>query len=167
MIIVISIFLIYNNFKDLSPIIRVFIEFNSVFYTKYRDNYIIVMENGIYWIAYIVDNLIKECLTESEDNCLGCKDNKSSAILHHHLQLGLRDKLEYYLYAATIKVDVTLEDYLTLFSSLRKLKLTDLEKASYITHARKFLKTCTPGSIYYGNYITGVYDEIINKVDKT
>ena len=22
------------------------------------------MENGIYWIAYIVDNLVKECLTD-------------------------------------------------------------------------------------------------------
>ena len=36
------------------------------------------MENGIYWIAYIVDNLVKECLTESKNNCPGCRDGKES-----------------------------------------------------------------------------------------
>ena len=49
------------------------------------------MENGIYWIAYIVDNLVKGCLTECKDNYPGCKDGKKSQILHLHLQLGLRE----------------------------------------------------------------------------
>ena len=69
-------------------------------------NYI-AMENGIYWITYIVDNLVKECLTESKDNYLGCKDGKKSPILHLHLQLGLKDILEFYLHAANVKVDAT------------------------------------------------------------
>ena len=38
-----------------------------------------------------------------------------------------------------------------------------MDKASYISHGWMFLKTCTPGSIYYGNYVSEVYDDIINK----
>ena len=119
------------------------------------------MEN-VYWIAYIVDKLIKECMIESMDNCLGCRDNKSSPILHLHMQQGLGDKLEYYLHAATIKVDVQLEDLLAAFSIQLDIKLNDMDKASYVSHARIFLKTCTPGSIYYGNYITEHNDDVIN-----
>ena len=120
------------------------------------------MENGIYWIAYIVDNLVKECLTESKDNCPGCKDGKKSPILHLHLQLGLKDILEFYLHAAIVKVDVLLEDLLMKFVVQLNIKLNEMDKASYISHGRMFLKTCTPGSIYYGNYVNEVYDDIIN-----
>ena len=120
------------------------------------------MENGIYWIAYIVDNLVKEYLTESKDNCPGCKDGKQSPILHLHLQLGLKDILEFYLHAATVKVDVLLEDLLMKFVVQLNIKLNEMDKASYISHGRMLLKTCTPGSIYYGNYVNEVYDDIIN-----
>ena len=72
-------------------------------------------------IAYIVDNLVnlmKECFTESKNNCPGCKDGKKSPILHLHLQLGLKDILELYLHASTVKVDVLLEDLLMKFAVL-------------------------------------------------
>ena len=121
------------------------------------------MENGIYWIAYIVDNLLKKCLTESKDNCPGCKDGKKSPILHLHLQLGLKDILEFYLHAATIKVDVLLEDLLMKFEVQLNIMLNEMDNASYISHGRMFLKTCTPGSIYYGNYVNEMYDDIINR----
>ena len=116
------------------------------------------MENGIYWIAYIVDNLLKECLIESKDNCLGCKDDKMSPILHLHLQLGLKDILEFYLHAATIKVDALLVDLLTKFAVQLNIKLNEMEKACYISHGRMFLKACTPSSTYYGNYVNEVYE---------
>ena len=121
------------------------------------------MENGIYCIAYVVDNLLKECLTESRDNCPGCKYGKKSPILHLHLKLGLKDILEFYLHAATINVDVLLEDLLMKFEVQLNIKLNEMDNASYISHGRMFLKTCTPGSIYYGNYVNEMYDDIINR----
>ena len=106
---------------------------------------------------------MKECLTESKDKCPGCKDGKKSPILHLHLQLGLKDILEFYLHAATIKVDVLLEDLLVKFVVQLNIKLNEMDKVSYISHGRMFLKTCTPVSVYYGNYVNEVYDDIINK----
>ena len=61
---------------------------------------------------------MKECLTESKNNCPGCKDGKKSPILYLHLQLGLKDILELHLHAATVKVDVLLEDLLLKFAVL-------------------------------------------------
>ena len=125
--------------------------------------YYVAIENGIYWIAYIVDNLLKECLTESKDNCPGCKDGKKSPILHLHLQLGLKDILEFYLHASTVKVDVLREDLLMKFEVQLNIKLNEMDTASYISLGQLFMKTCTPGSIYYGNYVNEVYDDIVNK----
>ena len=38
-----------------------------------------------------------------------------------------------------------------------------MDNASYISHGRMYLKTRTPGSIYYGNYVNEMYDDIIDR----
>lgn len=46
------------------------------------------------WIGYLTECVVRESIAQCKLECLGCKDNIGSAILHRHKQLSLLDKLK-------------------------------------------------------------------------
>ncbi len=114
------------------------------------------------WLAYLAECIIRQNIDLCKSQCLGCRDNMSSAILHLHCQLSLLDKLKLNFEQIRAEVLPTINNLYTNMES--KLPHSDdiaKDKIIYCNIGRNFLITCTVESLYYGRYITEANDSFI------
>ena len=114
------------------------------------------------WLGYLSEKFVRASLKHSQDNCPGCRDNMSSALLHLHHQMSLLEKLRKYF--EEIRGDL-LSNTTTLYTEFeKKLPHSDdlsKDKMIYLNVARHFLLTSNAETLYYGRYITDGLDSYI------
>ena len=113
-----------------------------------------------FWLGYITAEFIRRCVNESLVKCYGCRDGIISPLLHTHHQLGLKDKVVYYMEMVRGSMIPQIPSLYEEF----KLKLVDsnMDKDVYVTNARFFLISTTPESLYYGRFLNEVNDSFIH-----
>jgi len=112
------------------------------------------------WVAFITQKFVEQCCAQAIENCLGCKNNKKSVLLHSHEWCSLLEKIENHFETARSFAITHLEEYyLILTEELPHTNDLEKDKLCYINIARYFLLTCTPFAVYYGRYVNESNDE--------
>ena len=117
------------------------------------------------WLGYLSGLLVRRCVELSILRCPGCNDKLKSPLLHLHQQQSLLDKI--YIHFNEIK-DVLFPTIDELYDVVKhKLSHSDdrsKDKEIYTNNGRCFLQTLNAESLYYGRYLSGENDFIINEL---
>ena len=100
------------------------------------------------WLGYVTAEVVHQCITLCDEECLACKNNVISPLLHFHNELNLKDKIQRYLGRVTIKLDTLFDQFILRFGWFA------LNRQRYIELAEIFLSVSTPEAVMYGKYIT-------------
>ena len=100
------------------------------------------------WLGYVTAEVVYQCMTLCNDECLACKNGVISPLLHFHNELNLKDKIHRYLGRVDINLDSLFDQFILRFGWFA------LNRVQYIQLADIFLSVSTPEAIIYGKYIT-------------
>ena len=100
------------------------------------------------WLGYVTAEVVYQCLTLCDEECLACKNGVISPLLHFHNELNLKDKIHRYLDRVNINLDSLFDQFVIRFGWFA------LKRDQYIQLADIFLSVSTPEAIVYGKYIT-------------
>lgn len=115
------------------------------------------------WFGFIAQKLIDQCYVLSLEQCLACKNSKNSIILHSHERTSLLEKIESHFEEGKRNITRCLDEhYLTISKELPHTPNLEADRLSYRNAGRAFLLTCTPCSLYYGNYVSEDIDRKIS-----
>ena len=121
--------------------------------------------DNVDWIGFLVENVIRKCVSLTATECSGCIDGMKSDILHLHHQLSLLDKVQIHFEKARGEVLGSLQTlYKNFEPKLPHSSDIKKDKIIYCNLGRSFLVTCSPQAIYYGRYINGMNQSIITDV---
>ena len=73
--------------------------------------------DNVDWIGFLVENVIRKCVSLTVTECSGCIDGMKSDILHLHHQLSLLDKVQIHFEKARWEVLISLH---TLYKTLNQ-----------------------------------------------
>lgn len=114
------------------------------------------------WLGFLTESFVRETMSICEKECLGCRDDMKSALLHLHHQLSLLEKLKRYFEQIRGDLLTKIPVYYTQFE--KKLPHSEdliKDKNIYFGVARTYLLTCTAETVYYGRYVTNETDKYI------
>lgn len=120
------------------------------------------------WLAFVTNHVVDSAQRRTVEQCLGCRDAKSSPLLHFHHQLGLYDQIACFFEQSKSEVvselDRIIQTYkhIVLHHDQRQID-ADLQ-AVMIDEAVQYLQCSTPATIYFGNYQTGFNDNYVESV---
>ena len=100
------------------------------------------------WLGYVTAEVVYQCMTLCDKECLACKNGVISPLLHFHNELNLKDKIHRYLSRVNINLDSLFDQFVLRFGWFA------LNRAQHIQLADIFLSVSTPEAIIYGKYIT-------------
>ena len=106
------------------------------------------------WVGYLTAHIIDRCMEHSMPECLGCIDGILSPLLHRHNNFTLRSKVDCYLPTVLKNMDVSsiFDDFVVRFGFF------SLNREKFVDSGKFFLKTATPTSVVFGDYITPSLD---------
>lgn len=107
------------------------------------------------WLGYIAAEVVRQCITLANAECLACANKISSPLLHFHNELNLKEKMARYMKNVTLNVDELFDQFVLQFGWF------SLSRDQYIQIGNTFLLFSTPDAIFYGKYITPQNDKAI------
>ena len=104
--------------------------------------------------ALLAEQICRECVSLSMQNCSACKDRVKSHLLHRHHHLNLLETLREYFEP----VRGSMLGSISIFYNCIEAKLphsSDFKKDKmiYLLQARAFLTSCNAETIYWGRYV--------------
>ena len=119
------------------------------------------------WMSCISDSLIRDVLRRSRSNCAACQSDMSAPALHKHEILSLLEKIQEHFEETRLYMIGIIPKLYDQFQHLLPHS-PDLvkDKETYQESAKYFLLSATANSIFYGQYITGVTDQITREAFK-
>lgn len=107
------------------------------------------------WLAYITAEVVHKCIKLCQDECLACKNNVISPLLHFHNELNLMDKIHRHLGNTFIDLDNLFDQFILQFGWFA------LNRENFIQLGKIFLDISTPEAIIYGKYLNTHNDHAI------
>jgi len=108
------------------------------------------------WLGYVTAEVVYQCISLCDEECLACKNGVISPLLHYHNELNLKDKIQRYLGRVNINLDSLFDQFILRFGWFA------LNRTQYIQLADIFLSVSTPEAMVYGKYITHQNDYAIH-----
>ena len=117
------------------------------------------------WLGYLSGLLVRRCVELSILRCPGCNDKLKSPLLHLHQQQSLLDKICIHFNEVKDVLFSTIDELYDV--AKHKLPQSDnrsKDKEIYTNNGLCFLETSNAESLYYGRYLCGENDFIINEL---
>ena len=105
--------------------------------------------------AFLAEQIARECINLTSQNCSACKENLRSPLLHYHCHLNLLESLRQYFEEVRANLLANLSKFYNCIES--KLPHSPDKKKDqmlYILNAQAFLSSCNPETIYWGRYVS-------------
>ena len=119
------------------------------------------------WMSCISDSIIRDVLRRSRSNCAACQSGMSSPALHKHEILSLLEKIQEHFEETRLYMIGIIPKLYDQFQHLLPHSPDPAkDREMYHESARCFLLSATANSIFYGQYVTGVTDQITREAFK-
>ena len=117
------------------------------------------------WLGYLSGLLVQRCIKLSILRCPGCNDKHKSPLLHLHQQQSLLDKINIHVNEVKDVLFSTIDElYDVAKHKIPQSGDQSKDKEIYTNNGRCFLQTLNAESLYYGRYLCGENDFIINEL---